>query len=37
VVLRADDRRHPPIDPVTGRAERGLDMPALQAELTAAG
>jgi hypothetical protein len=35
VVLRADDRRHPPIDAVTGRAERGIDMATLQAELSA--
>ena len=30
VVLQPGEQRHPPIDPVTGRAERGVDMEALQ-------
>ncbi|MEN8214023.1 MAG: hypothetical protein ABFR19_06645 [Pseudomonadota bacterium] len=30
VVLRLQERRHPPIDPVTGNTERGLDVQALQ-------
>jgi len=29
VVLQPGEHRHPPIDPVTGKAERGLDMKAL--------
>jgi len=30
IVLQPGERRHPPIDPVTGRAERGVDFEALQ-------
>jgi hypothetical protein len=30
VALQPGDQRHPPIDPVTGKAERGVGMEALQ-------
>lgn len=30
IVLQPGEQRHPPIDPVSGKAERGLDMDALQ-------
>ncbi len=30
IVLQPGEHRHPPIDPVTGKSERGLDMEALQ-------
>ncbi len=30
VVLQPGEQRHPPIDPVTGKAERGMDIESLQ-------
>ena len=30
VALQPGDQRHPPIDPVTGKAERGVELKALQ-------